>query len=140
MKWKHKTIKGSGYGQVYSPPKPPRDKSRDKERDILGYNRSRRDTRDTQRDTSNDGTDTKKQRGLDTQNLGTRRDDMLKLETSPKKQPVNKNSSAWSPAEVSKHKVKGLLAEFVKNLFFRCIVNSDNGIIKWFCSISIDTK
>ena len=39
LKWKHKAaVKSSGYGQVYTPPKPPRDASRDK--DILGYSRS----------------------------------------------------------------------------------------------------
>ncbi|XP_053396479.1 centrosomal protein of 162 kDa-like isoform X2 [Mercenaria mercenaria] len=86
LKWKHKSIKGSGYGQMYSPPKPPWDRSHDRERELLGYSRSRHIQNDSPLKST----------------------DRVTQQTSPKKREVKTaKGSAWSPAEVSKQKMKG---------------------------------
>ena len=90
MKQKYKQVKSSGYGKL-SPPKPPRDRSREKERDILGYSRTIQDTVGPQ-----DSSPTK----VNIKDVSPQRREL---------KSTNNSKKAWSPAEVSKQKVTGEL-------------------------------
>ncbi|XP_052811094.1 centrosomal protein of 162 kDa-like isoform X2 [Mya arenaria] len=95
LKWKHKAVKSSGYGQPFSPPKPPRDKNRDREKELLGYSRSH-GTQEGYKDTSASPAQSPAKVGR----AGP-------SDVEGKKTKKGLSQKLWSPAEIAKNKIIG---------------------------------